>query len=378
MLAAPSSQSVAQTQPVPLYVENSPQFTTYQQTDSPADTKEWKRIKTISSGFLLLAFFSFVQALTLIVIFLILNRAVTTGGGIQFEVLRESPEVALGPFSALGASAVYAFLSALVRDGSRRSWWSALGTLILLPAISSLSLSFSFREIFANIEEVESGIPMSINFAVNSYTSIPFILLFLLLTVSYSHFHFSSSRISKRALSLLLGIYSVTSLLLFSLYGYAFWVASQPYPGYKQAQSQVSFHIHKPATIPKPYKQSTAFTVNTNSETLMVGKTNFVKVVYGTPIFEFDMKYPIIIITQLGVDSDFNLKNTIETSSTPDSEIRSVVISSAVDQEAYYVTRPLASKELRTVSFVRNNVFIQIATLNGAYSDITTLANSLE
>lgn len=158
--------------------------------------------------------------------------------------------------------------------------------------------------------------------------------------------------------------------------GYSYYKAYNPDYGYEQISKQVNYHVYRPSYIPSGMEQSTKFYIVKEQ---YAGKTHAVRVAYDIPLSEMikQTKGKIIVMTQVGVDPNFDIKGFIESVSKGDStlNIQPISLSNSAVGQAFIVSNKL----FKAVDLVtKDNILITIASPQETIDNLQKITNSLE
>lgn len=360
-------------------------YVSQENASAPSTEEKPKMIKTISDLIFFIAIlYIFSTAMTL-AIMLIMDRALSAEDMV-FSFLKYFPSWGFMPIMFSFTALIFFYVALKVRNGSKFGFWMGVGSLLIIP----LSVAFMSRALMSPLINLfssnMSGITNEeisktpVNLLTFRFAPLIFILAFIslvLLLVSYKKFHFSNDPISGKSKIFLVVLAIVLVLPTVFLVVLGYLKANDTDFGYTNAKSQVDYHIYKSNPIPLGLVNATKFVVGKKE---LAGKQNAVSVVYDVP-FDIIIKtgqFKSIIVTEVGVESGFNL-DTFVTTFMKDAIPQKITLPTASSQTGYLLQKPLGNSTLSTVVYLTNdNVLLMLESLKASPDELIQFASSLK
>lgn len=355
--------------------------------NNPVPQPQPKIIKVISVALFLLAIYFLLKTIYAFGMIIILNNGLARVSGLEFQFLKITPWLGVLPLITIVGFSVYTYAASVNGNGSRRSFFISLITLILLPVIffitgiiATLFVNKSLNTLENTQSQPQTLSPANlINFLLALVTDplvlFSLVVLFLLMISykKYSYPDYSLSAMSKKILIV------VTSLLLIIFFGFNFYglikINDKDY-GYASAQKQVNYKLYKPQLIPSGREYATAFFTNKEID----GITNAVRVSFDIPLNQRleGKKQPIIVINQVGVAPNFNLDDHIS-KYFKDYNMKIISLNSHLAIKAYLLENPKSSLNIRAVVMLTtDHVLVVIISPGASELDLIQMAQSLQ
>lgn len=339
-----------------------------------------KMIKTISVIFFINALGNILRFILLFAMLFTLEMDSTKAGNPPFIFLKYFPKIGLIPVIFSFMVFVNFYIALKMSNGSRFSFWAGILSLIILPVGYSLFVYWTFLPLYQSSDLVVND-PSGTNIPKLNFLDpslIFYILILIMIIVSYKKFRFENTAISlKGKIFLVLLIFLIvipTTLLM----GMGFVAGNNPEDGYAKAQSSVNYHIYKPQIVPGGRTFFTVFQTNQD----LGGLKNAVQVAYDVP---FDERFTIgagnvIILRQVGVGSGFDLSAFVdkETSSSGNTKIS---LSNALNQKALLHQSKSENGKISLIYLyfiTPDNVLIRFATMKATKEELLQMAQSLK
>lgn len=256
-------------------------------------------------------------------------------------MIRYWPAYGLIPIIGILAGSFFLFVALKLRDASRRSWWLAFVSLLVIPVLIGLTVYQILQPIVkASIDFVppQKGFRSFSDFSLRDFF---YIAVFILLIRSVKKFHFASQALSRRTKVFLGASIVVFILPIILMMSFAYYKAFNPDDGFSKAQLEVADHVYKPTVIPGGRVISSEVVNNGK----LAGKQNAIQVTYNIPGNKMTEENfgMLILLKQVDVKPGFDLRSftssAVPNSTTPEP----VFLSIAVNNEAYFVEQRLSS-----------------------------------
>jgi len=370
-------QNPTPVEPVPTITMASDQTTSSPNNDSPSEKKP-NIINVISIIVFLIASLYLFKIFSFIGIITIMGKSLSGGGLTAISAVKYFPAfgMLLILFSFITIASFY--IAFKIRNGSKKSYIQSLLFLLIVPTLSSIIVVASMVSVLKftsgnNATTSPTGSPV-LNFGDPIF--ILNMISVILLVFSYKKFHFDNDYLSKKVRIFLILLASIiiipTGLVIYSDYSKSF---DTDY-GFTLAKEQTIYHIYKPILLPGNLSYATKFSVGNK----LAGKQNAVKVAFDIPfdkIIKGEKTRPIVI-TQVGVDADFNFENFALTY-TKGAVSQKIQLPKAINQNGYILQKKFGNTTLSYLVFVTSdNVLISIASNKATPEELTNLSNTLQ
>lgn len=347
-----------------------------------------KTIRALSMLFNLHSLFYLFTTCLSFGILIIADNGFSKATGLRFQIIKNIPGLNFIPILPAIASVVFMITAKKLSNGSKSSYWLGLIVYIIIPTLLVVVGIFMGQTLFNLTKTIDPTIAQSplyntpdiqkllLGILLNP-SSIIFIIFLIFMLSARKKFIYQNTPFSQKAKIVCATyiIFLILPILGFNLYGY-YQITNSDY-GYKNAQKSVSYKIYKPNNIPGGREHATIYF--TNKE--IAGKPNGVRVAFDLPLSQTirENKSSVIILNEVGVESDFNIDTHIEKefSSIVSKDI--ISLPTTLTPKAYLIHQALGNTDLVWIVFKTNdNVLITIASQRGKDFELIQLAQSLK
>lgn len=335
---------------------------------STASTKDKPIIiKIISILLFIIASLYAFSAFVNLSIILIIEYTFTAGALVNF-VLKIFPTWGFIPIILSVASLIFFYVSYKLRNGSKFSYQLGIGSILAIPIPVALINQALFTPIInllsatpPNFDGALPELPLEMSaFRFNDPIFIIAFISLILLLLSFKKFQFPNDPLSNKAKVSLIVLALIILIPTITLISLGYIRANDNDLGYSDAQSQVTYHIYKPTLLPVDLDNATKFTIGEE----LAGKLNAVRVAYDTP-FEVSVKNGesnLIVLTQVGVESNFNL-DTFVTTFMNDVTLQKIPLIEGSDQTGYLLQKSFEDSTFSAIVYLTDdNVLITIVS----------------
>jgi hypothetical protein len=379
--ANPAPAAVMPQQPV----VNTP---TAQSTQPPAnpseaasqDNKKSKAITIISIFLFLLSALYLYGTISSLIVVQTINGVLFNVGVVLDNILKLVPEFGSLPIIFSLAATYHLYLAFKVKDGSKKSFWLVLVSLLVVTLIVIFASNLLVMALSSSLENAfptPEGIDASIILAVLNPGLLLQLLTFLILIFSYKKFQFESAGISKFGKILIVITFVVVVLPTTAFVVYGLTKPADTDYGYTQLAGIVNYKVYRPSYLPSNLAQATKYRISDHN---LEGYPSTVTTSFGPPFDQsFEEETPtVIVMNQVGIDKNFDIDNFIQKKVDDGYNLTEASVQVASGNKAYFREKTTGDLNLVYLDFVTDdNVLVEFGTPNASKETLLMIANTL-